>query len=472
MSVEFLRRIPLFEGLPEADLELLYQMAKPVTVATGEVFIQEGVLGDALYVILDGEVEVTKRAGQSETVLTVYGPGQVVGEMALLDRQPRPRSASVRALRPCRMLMISRDAFHRMLACSPSAPLEMVRMVMMRLRNSESVRIQHEKMAGLGTMAAGFAHELNNPAAAARRSTAQLREAVDDLEQASWTLLDLALTSTQHAKLRALRDEVKQHPPPSAVLDPLAASDLEDAAATWLDERGVDDAWELAPMIAQLQWDEAVLDRLLADFSPAQLPAVLRWLAAGALVSTLVDEIGRSVGGISEIVKSVKDYSYLDQAAIQEIDLHQSLDNTLVLMRHKLEGGVIVHRDYAPDLPKIEAFGSELNQVWTNLIDNAADAMGVQGHLTLRTRVHGDDVVVEIADSGPGIPHEVQPRIFDPFYTTKPAGVGTGLGLHIVYNIVAHRHRGHIDVTSRPGETRFRITLPQRLPRSEVAPVG
>jgi signal transduction histidine kinase len=327
-------------------------------------------------------------------------------------------------------------------------------------------------MAGLGTMAAGFAHELNNPAAAASRSTAQLREAVGDLENASWGLLDLALTPTQRAKLRALRDEIKQHPAPSAVLDPLAASDLEEAAADWLDERGVEDAWELAPMIAQLQWDEAALDQLLADFSPAQLPVVLRWLAAGGLVSTLVDEIGRSVGGISEIVKSVKDYSYLDQAAIQEINLQESLDNTLVLMRHKLEGGIIVQREYGPDLPKIEAYGSELNQVWTNLIDNAADAMGGQGHLTVRTRVHEDDVVVEITDTGPGIPDEIQPRIFDPFYTTKPAGVGTGLGLHIVYNIVAHRHHGQIDVTSRPGETSFRVTLPQRLTLREPAAVA
>lgn len=168
-------------------------------------------------------------------------------------------------------------------------------------------------------------------------------------------------------------------------------------------------------------------------------------------------------------MKSVKDYSYLDQAAIQEIDLHESLDNTLVLMRHKLQSGIIVQRDYAPDLPKIEAYGSELNQVWTNLIDNAADAMGGRGRLTVCTRVQEDDVVVEIVDSGPGIPDEVQRRIFDPFYTTKPAGAGTGLGLHIVYNVVAHRHHGQIDVRSRPGETRFRVTLPQRLTHGEPA---
>jgi signal transduction histidine kinase len=212
-------------------------------------------------------------------------------------------------------------------------------------------------------------------------------------------------------------------------------------------------------------WSRDELERLAERFSSTQLPVVVRWLGTGSSVYGLLEEVGTSAEGISEIVKAVKTYSYLDQAPIQEVDIKESLENTLVILRSKIKVGVSITRDYADNVPCVEAYGSELNQVWTNIIDNAINAMQGQGELVLRTYTRDGDVVVEIIDNGPGIPPEVQPRIFDPFFTTKGPGVGTGLGLHIAYNIVVHKHRGQIQVASKPGETRFRVVLPVQLAR-------
>jgi len=462
MSIEFLRQLPLFAGLSESDLGWLSENASPVSVAQGELLIEEGSPGDSLYIVIDGEFQVTKRSGPQDIAIDVRESGTVIGEMSLLDHAPR--SASVRATRDSRLIMIHHDVFHRLLSNSPTAALAILNTVTARLRQNESLLHQSEKMAALGTLSAGLAHELNNPAAAARRAAIQLREALAAWEAATLRLDACSFDAAQSKRVTALRKEIVRRASVPDHLDPLARSDRESEVQTWLEDHDIDQSWDLAPMLVSFGWDVEALDGLAATFSPVDLAAVCNWLGVGGTVYALLDEVGKSAERISEIVKSVKMYAYLDQAPIQEVDVHEGLENTLVILRHKLKQGVNVTREYARDLPRIEAYASELNQVWTNIIDNAIDAMEGQGEITLRTYAQDDSVVVEIDDNGPGIPDKIQSRIFEPFFTTKPPGVGTGLGLNITYNIV-QKHHGRIQVASRPGATRFQVMLPVQLKR-------
>ena len=459
-----LRQVPLLADLTEEDLEQLYRMAETVSIPAGQLVLQEGDPGDSLYIVLDGELEVTKRHGEQEVLLAVYKAGQFFGEMALLEQAPR--SASVRTLRESRLLLISQVAFQTLLSCSPSAPFKILRTVTSRLRSTESMLIQNEKMAALGTLAAGLAHELNNPAAAIRRSAAQLRDTLAERERLAAELITLTNDPHQKETLSGLQAETMERAATPPSYDPLTISEREDRLQEWLEDHRVGHEWELAPVLASFGWTRDELEQLHERFSPRQLPVVIRWLAANSSVYDLLEEVGKSAEAMSDIVKAVKTYSYLDRAPIQEVDLRDSLENTLVLLRPKIKAGVSIKRDYADDVPRIEAYGSELNQVWTNIIDNAIDAMEAQGELALRTRARDSEVIVEIVDNGAGIPSELQPRIFEPFFTTKAPGVGTGLGLHIAYNIVVHKHQGQIKVESKPGETRFQVVLPVRLARN------
>ena len=461
--LEEVRRVPLFADLSEVDLERLYQMAETISIHPGELVFEEGSPGDALYVVLDGELEVTKRRGGQDVVLAVRGAGEFIGEMSLLEQAPR--SASVRALRESRLLVISQAAFQTLLSCSPSAHLTILRTVTSRLRSTESMLVQSEKMAALGTLAAGLAHELNNPGAAIQRSAAQLRDTLAEWERSAAELSTLATDPHQNEIVGALREETVKRTAAPALSDPLSLSDQESELQEWLEDHGVEQAWEFAPVLVSFGWERDELEQLTEHFSTAQLPLVLRWLAAGSSVRGLLEEVVKSAEEISEIVKAVKTYSYLDQAPIQEVDIRESLENTLVILRPKIKAGISITRDYADDVPRVEAYGSELNQVWTNILNNAIDAMQGQGELTLRTYTKDGAVAVEIIDNGPGIPPEVQPRIFEPFFTTKAPGVGTGLGLHIAYNIIAHKHHGQIQAASKPGETRFLVVLPVQLAR-------
>jgi signal transduction histidine kinase len=453
-----LRQVPLLADLSEEDLERLYEMAETVSVPAGQPVLREGDTGDSLYIVLEGELEVTKRRGGQEVVLSSYEPGQFFGEMALLERAPR--SASVRALRESRMLAIDQAALQTLLSRSPSAPFNILRTVTSRLRSTESMLIQNEKMAALGTLAAGLAHELNNPASAIQSSVAQLRDALADLERSAAQIGSLA-----EEELGALRVEALMHGPATHPYDPLALSEREDELQGWLEDHGIGQPWELAPVLASFGWKRDEVERLAIRFSPVKLPIVVRWLAASFSVYGLLAEVGQGAEAISEIVEAVKTYSYLDQAPIQEVDVRETLENSLVLLRPKLKMGVSIRRDYADDVPRVEAYGSELNQVWTNIIDNAIDAVQGKGELELSTYSADSTVVIEITDDGPGIPPEIRQRIFEPFFTTKGPGAGTGLGLHIAYNIVVHRHHGQIRVASTAGETRLRVILPVRLDR-------
>jgi signal transduction histidine kinase len=461
MSKEFLRRLPVFSGLTEEDLDKLYEMAETVSVEAGHVLMEEGTMGDSLYVVLDGIFEVSKRSGQQEVVIASCKPGEVIGEISLIEQIPR--SATVRALTPSRLLKISQASFEQLLSWSSSAALNVLRTVIHRLRNTESMLRQNEKMAALGTLAAGLAHELNNPAAAVRRSVAQLRESLAEWQRLNAELDSIALELGQKEAMKALREEMRMHTAAPAALDPLARSDREGDLQAWLEDHGVDEAWELAPALLNVGWDVESLRAFGEIFPSAQFPVLVKWLGAGGSTYTLLDEAAVGAERISEIVKAVKTYSYLDQAPIQEVDVHEGLENTLIILRHKLGQRVNVTREYAPDMPRIEAYATELNQVWTNIIDNALDAMEGEGELTIRTYPQDGQVVVEIKDDGPGIPPEIQSRIFDPFFTTKPPGIGTGLGLHIAYSIIAQKHQGQIKVTSQPGATCFQVVLPVQL---------
>jgi signal transduction histidine kinase len=251
--------------------------------------------------------------------------------------------------------------------------------------------------------------------------------------------------------------EQAAHPPE---MDSLTRSDQQDAIEIWLEDRGWEDAWELSPALVDLDFQVDDLERLTGQFSQEQLVILLDWLCATYTTFNLLAAVKIGAGRISEIVKALKTYSYLDQAPIQNIDIHEGLDNTLLILGSKLKSGIDVRREYANELPIVQAHGSELNQVWTNILDNAIDALDGEGVITIRTRQEGQGVFIEIEDNGPGIPPEIQSRIFDPFFTTKPVGKGTGLGLDISYNIIVQKHRGKINVTSQPGKTCFHIWLP------------
>jgi signal transduction histidine kinase len=458
ISKDVLRRLPLFAGLSEEDLERLYHMAEPVFIPEGRRFIQEGEPGDTLYIVLDGEVEVTKRQGGQDVVLAVRGAGEFFGEMSLLDGAPR--NASLRTLRDSHLLAVSQAAFGTLLSSSPSAPLSMLHTVTMRLRSTQTTLMQHEKMAALGTMAAGLAHELNNPAAAIRRNAASLNDALPRLERLTRQLGELSLSPEGAEAAEVLRAEAAKLAAAPVRSDPLERSDREDELLEWLEDAGIEEAWEIAPLLASFGWRREELATFTAPFSEDELSVVLPWLAAHISAQDLLAGVRTSSETISQVVTAVKAYSYLDQAPVQSVDVHAGLENTLVILRHKTRAGVRIVRAYDDTLPPIEAYGSELNQVWTNLIDNAIDAMHGEGEIVIRTSATADEkIVVEITDNGPGIPAEIQARIFEPFFTTKGPGAGTGLGLHIAYNIV-ERHHGRIEVQSEAGKTVFRITLP------------
>jgi signal transduction histidine kinase len=462
MSLSFLAKLPLFTGLSRDDLERLYEMAETVNIKAGEVLIEEGSPGDALYVALSGRFEVSKRSGERDVPISACGPGDMIGEMSLVDQTPR--TASVRAIEDASLLKISRTAFEQLLLQSPQAALAVLHTVMARLRNTELMLRQSEKMAALGTLSAGLAHELNNPAAAVKRSADQLRELIAHWQMTSARLSAAQLGPLEIERVNGLREALPLRAAEVARHDSLTRSDRESEVQEYLEQSGAEESWELAPALVRLGFDADALVALSDGLDPEQKAAFLEWLGTGSTVYTLLDELKQGAERISETVKAVKQYSYLDQAPIQLVDLHEGLDNTLVIMKHKLKQGVTVRKDYDASLPRVEAYASELNQVWTNLIDNAIDAMDGQGEITIRTRGLDSRVQVKITDNGPGIPASVLPRIFDAFFTTKEPGVGTGLGLHITYNIIVQKHFGDIRAESRPGETTFTVTLPLTLP--------
>ncbi|MBL8062929.1 MAG: cyclic nucleotide-binding domain-containing protein [Anaerolineales bacterium] len=458
MNLNDLRKSPLFQGLSDEELKQLMDMAEPVSLRAGEYLIRQGEAGDSAYVLTKGEFEVQKQAGKSVIKIDTRNPGDVVGEMALVSRTVR--SASVISKTDSESLRIPLEAFEKLLASSSSATLAILHWVTARLNQNEALLHQHEKMAALGTLSAGLAHELNNPAAAAQRSAAELDKALKKWGSLTHQIEEAAFKEGQSVWMNDLMGEISRRYEAPLKLEALEKIDQVDQLEAWLDANQIEAAWELAPAMVNFGWTVESLETL-KDRSFFVL--AVQWVGTGCLMMGLLSEVQQTTERISQIVRTMKSYTYLDQAPILEVDVHEGLENTLLIMQHKLRQGVSVRREYSLDLPRIEAYASELNQVWTNIIDNAIDAMNGSGEIILRTYASDDKVVVEIVDNGPGIPAEIQNRIFEPFFTTKEPGQGTGLGLHISHDIIANHHHGQLLVESRPGETTFKAVMPRTI---------
>jgi signal transduction histidine kinase len=454
----FLRLVPLFADLDAQDLARLCRMVHEVDLVAGEVLFHEGTLADRAFVLHRGEIEVVKVIDGREVDIDAHDePGTVIGEMALLEETTR--LATVRARRDSHLLALDHEQVVSLLHASPSAANVILHTLTRRWRSLEAQVHHNERMAQLGTLAAGIAHELNNPVAAVVRGTQQLAESFDRSTQARLALERADLTAVQRTRLAAVDADVEHAVSPVPTLDALTRVGLEDELEAWLDRHGVDEAWEVAPGLVGLGLTADRLGRLAEEFGPDLLPVLARWLSATFTLRSLLVEVGHGASRVAETVQALKSYVHLDQATVQDVDVNQGLDDTLLFLRHRLLPDVRVERDYAADLPRVGSYASELNQVWTNLIDNAVDAVDGHGTIVVRTRRADAAVVVEVEDDGPGIASADVARVFDPFFTKKPPGQGAGLGLGTCHHII-DRHGGRITVDSRPGRTVFRVELP------------
>ncbi len=447
--------VPLFAALGTAE-RTCFSTGHEVRFRTGETVINEGDPSNFFHVMLEGELRVTKFFDNQEIFLGVLEPGEFFGEIQiLLDILHVVR---IRAISDGRMFRLPRSGFWDLLRTAPQVAREIMRTLATRLRNMEGYTQEREKLAQLGAMAAGLAHELNNPATAARKAAHCLRENVEEVQDFACEL-DQTLSAEQWQQLVAAVKEAVRCNETQPKLNPLEQSDREETIENWLNAENVDEAWELAPVLVNARIGEDELERLKGTVPPQELTNALRWLTANITTRDLLKSITHSTERISELVSAVKSYSFMDQAPWQEIDVHEGIENTLIILGHKLKNATVT-RDFDRTLPQICAYGGELNQVWTNLIDNAIYAVNGTGKIDIRTRRDGPFFVVEISDNGSGIPTEAQPHIFSvPFFTTKGRS-GTGLGLVISHRIVVERHGGKIEFSTGPTGTRFSVRLP------------
>ena len=454
-TLQQVRGTPLFSTLTDEQLDCI-KAGEVVDLPPGTVVATEGEHNGFFHVILEGEVRVTRMYDNQEILMGVNKAGGYLGEIPfLLDIA---WTATVRVSKPARFFRLNEENFWAMMgSCHTVAP-HIYRTAAVRIQNVAGYSQQREKLASLGTMAAGLAHELNNPAAAARRAAAHLAETTENV-QCLLCELTKTLEHNDWEHLMAASQDSEQRLARAPKLEHLERSDRADVIATWLDSRKVSNSWELAPTFVEAGLDVAWLEQLMAKLPPASHGDALGWLEARLNLKSLLTQVEQSTTRIAELVKAVKSYSYMDQSPMQEVDIHEGIESTLTMLGHKLKN-VTVQREFDRSLPRIMAYGSELNQVWTNLIDNAIHAVNGTGKICVSTCREEDQVVVDIVDNGPGIPKEVQAHMFEPFFTTKPVGMGTGLGLIITNRIVADRHGGEIEFESHPGETRFKVRLP------------
>ena len=449
-----LLRVPAFADLPDDQIAWFLSHSEEMHLKAGDTYVQQGAPADSMFVILEGQFQWRGEFG-GETVVLAGKPGDVTGVLPF--SRMTQFTVSGRAVTDGRVLRFPVSLFPDLVQKMPELVKRLVGLMSDRIREATRFEQQRDRLASLGKLSAGLAHELNNPASAAKRATSQLRDILKKIKNASLELGRRDLTSAQKSeieKLEALFTQKDVVPP-----DALSISDLEDQIDSLLRSHGQNDLWQLAADLARRDIKPEVLESLFESLDAESARAALVRIAASVEVASLLNEIESSTSRISDLVRAIKEYTYMDQAAVQNVDVVKSLETTLTILNHKLKQGVLVQRDYQRVPFLVNSFGSELNQVWTNIIDNAIDAMHGKGELRVRTYRDDGCVVVEIGDTGPGISREVQPHIFEPFFTTKGVGEGTGLGLDTVQRIVK-KHQGSIQVSSKPGDTRFQVWLP------------
>ncbi len=462
MTFQDMRQMPIFTDFSDDQLHNLRVQGIEVRLDAGQILFEEGDAAHGLYVILEGELEIIKRIGGQVLVVAHVPSGSFVGEISLLTGMPH--NATARTTMPSRFLKYEVHLFDSIKA-SPIAQLMLGTMVA-RLRDTESQVQQQEKLSALGKMAAGLAHELNNPASANLRAATQLAPTLATLQTQTLRLYNAHFNADQLAFLSELQSQLIDRTAKHVALNPLAQSDLEDQIILWCDDAGVLESWKIAPALASAGVNGEELARIREVIGAEALTDTLNWLESSLSIAVLSYTIKQSAARISDLIKAVKAYTYMDQSPTQEIDVHDGLEATLMVLQNRLEG-IEIARTYTRSLPRITAYGSELNQVWTILLDNAADAVAERaarstGRICLRTSQENEFILVEVIDDGPGIPPELEARLFEPFFTTKPVGQGTGLSLSVARRIVVERHRGMIHAISHPGETCFQVFLPTK----------
>ena len=464
-----LRSLFLFEKLTDDQLGWLCREGHVELIPAGPVFT-EGDPATCFYVLIEGTLVMSRRVGADDVEVTrSSNPGVYGGAFRayIPDRTQQVYSNSIRVTEPTRFYVLDADKFAWMMRDWFPMAVHMLEGLFFGMQNTQQAVGQRERLLALGSLSAGLTHELNNPAAAAVRATSALRERVAGMRHKLGMIAAGPFDRASLETLVRLQEDATERVSKAPALSPIEASDREDHIGDWLEDHGISGGWELAPTFVQAGLDTDWLEQVVAAVEGQTLEGAMRWLNYTVETELLMNEIEDSTNRISVLVGAAKQYSQLDRAPYRVLDVHELLDSTLLMLGRKLDGITVV-KNYDRSLPQIPVYAAELNQVWTNLIDNAVQAMNGEGTLTVRTALDRDQLLVEIGDTGPGVPPEIRERIFEPFFTTKPVGEGTGLGLDISWRVVVNKHHGDLRVESVPGDTRFLVHLPLTAPAEEA----